>query len=87
MSLKGRGSAYQYFVPKMEVEITMSILSISPKVITLCLYGVQCRVAPSSSHSVSGVKQPRTGLVLGWVISESLRQTHRLKLTLNEVGA
>ena len=48
---------------------------------------VRCRVAPTGSHSVTGVKQPRAGLVLGWVIGENVRQAQRLKLTLNAMGA
>ena len=34
----------------------------------------QCRVTPTSSYSITGVKQPRVGLVLGRVTSENVRQ-------------
>ena len=34
----------------------------------------QCRVAPTSSHLITGVEQPRAGLVLGWVTSGYARQ-------------
>ena len=33
-----------------------------------------CRVAPTSSHCITGVKQPRAGLVLGWATSETSRE-------------
>ena len=51
------------------------------------IYGDQCRIAPTSSHTITGVKQPRAGLVLGWVTSENVRQAQMLILTPNAVGA
>ena len=47
----------------------------------------QCRVAPTSSLSITGVKHPRAGLVLRWVTSENMRQAQRLIVTPNAVGA
>ena len=49
--------------------------------------GRQCRVTPPSSHSNTGVKQSRAGLVLGWVISEHVSRSQRVKLIPNAVGA
>ena len=55
--------------------------------ISMIRFRSQCRVAPTSSHWITGVKQPRAGLVLGWVTSEYVRQAQRLKLTPNAVDA
>ena len=32
-------------------------------------------------HSVTGIKQPQTGLVLGWVTSKNVRPTNKANAT------
>ena len=36
--------------------------------------GDQCKITPSSSQKITGVKQPRAGLLLEWVTCENVRQ-------------